>query len=195
MPAVTQFVDGTGPIFAGKLFPFFFITIACGAISGFHALIVVGHHAEDDERESRRPADRLWLDADSSPSSPSWRMIAACVLQPGIYFAINSPAGPSWARPGDRGRSDRAAGASPSRRTQMTTLAQQVGEQTLCRAPAARRRWPSAWRTSSAACSAARAGAFWYHFAIMFEALFILTTIDAGTRVGRFMLQDLLGHV
>jgi carbon starvation protein len=194
LPAFTRFVDGTGPIFAGKVFPFCFITIACGAISGFHALISSGTTPKMIAKEWH-----AWPVGYGSMLLESFvaimAMIAACVLQPGVYFAVNSPAGIVGATPA-AAVSQITAWGFPVTVHDMTVLAQSVGEQTLF------------YRTGGAPSLAlgmahifARSGGgaavigFWYHFAIMFEALFILTIIDAGTRVGRFMLQDLMQHV
>ncbi len=194
LPAFTRFVDGTGPIFAGKIFPFCFITIACGAISGFHSLISSGTTPKMIARESH-----AWPVGYGSMLLESFvaimAMIAACVLQPGVYFAVNSPAGIVGATPAAAVTTISEWGF-PVTESDMTTLARDVGETTLF------------YRTGGAPSLAlgmahifARSGGgqavvgFWYHFAIMFEALFILTIIDAGTRVGRFMLQDLLSHI
>ena len=194
LPAFTRFVDGTGPIFAGKIFPFCFITIACGAVSGFHSLISSGTTPKLIAREGH--ARQVGYGAMALESYVGiMALIAACALQPGVFFAVNSPEGVV-------GRTPEAAVATitawgyPVTVEQMSTLASQVGETTLMH------------RTGGAPSLAlgmahifSRVGGvdrfigFWYHFAIMFEALFILTIIDAGTRVGRFMLQDLLGHV
>ncbi|MBZ5577499.1 MAG: carbon starvation protein A [Acidobacteriia bacterium] len=193
LPAFTRFVDGTGPIFAGKIFPFCFITIACGAVSGFHSLISSGTTPKLIAKESHAyPVGYGSMLMESFVAIMA--MIAACVLQPGVYFAVNSPAGVVGATPGAAVATITGWGF-PVTVAQMTTLAQNVGEQTLF------------YRTGGAPSLAlgmaaifARGGGgqavlgFWYHFAIMFEALFILTIIAAGTRVGRFMLHDLVAQ-
>jgi carbon starvation protein len=193
MPAISRFADGNGPVFAGKIFPFCFITIACGAISGFHSLISSGTTPKMIARETHAlPVGYGSMLLESFVAIMA--MIASCALQPGIYFAVNSPAGLV-------GKTAQAAVTTisnwgfPVTADQMQALAKSVGEVTLFS------------RTGGAPSLAlgmahifSRGGGgdavlgFWYHFAIMFEALFILTIIDAGTRVGRFMLQDLLGH-
>ena len=193
MPAVTQFVDGTGPIFAGKLFPFVFITIACGAISGFHSLIASGTTPKLIMNE--KDARFIGYGAMMMESFVGiMAMIAATVLEPGIYFAINSPAGIV----GKEAHEAVAAIAQygfPVTEVEMHSLAVAMGESTLfARTGGA----PSlAVGMASIFVTAFGSGwpALWYHFAIMFEALFILTTLDAGTRCARFMLQDLLGNV
>jgi carbon starvation protein len=194
MPPLTRFIDGSGPVFAGNVFPFAFITIACGAISGFHALISSGTTPKLIRRETQ--ARMVGYGAMMAESMVAiMAMIAACVLQPGIYFAINSPAGIV-------GQAPEAAAATisnwgfPITATEMHALAQAVGEQSLYN----RTGGAPAFAVGMAHIFSNSLGgqalmAIWYHFAIMFEALFILTVLDAGTRVGRFMVQDALGHV
>ncbi|MBS1834331.1 MAG: carbon starvation protein A [Acidobacteria bacterium] len=194
MPALTRFVDGTGPVFAGNIFPFCFITIACGAISGFHALISSGTTPKLIARETHATAvgyGSMLLESFVAIMA----MIAACVLDPGVYFAVNSPAGIVGTTPAAAVETITGWGF-PVQASTMAALASDVGEKSLF------------YRTGGAPSLAlgmahifASGGGgkailgFWYHFAIMFEALFILTIIDAGTRVGRFMLQDLAGHI
>jgi len=193
LPAFTRFTDGTGPIFAGKVFPFAFITIACGAVSGFHALISSGTTPKMIMREWN-----AWPVGYGSMLLESFvaimALIAACSIQPGVFFAVNSPAGIVGTTPAAATATISSWGY-PVSASEMDSLADGVGEKTLY------------YRTGGAPSLAlgmaaifAKTGGdravlgFWYHFAIMFEALFILTIIATGTRVGRFMLQDLLGN-
>ncbi|MBI2679612.1 MAG: carbon starvation protein A [Candidatus Solibacter usitatus] len=193
MPAFTRFTDGSGPVVAGKIFPFCFITIACGAISGFHSLISSGTTPKLLAKEGHvLPVGYGSMLLESFVAIMA--MIAASVLQPGVYFAVNSPAGVIGTTPAAAVATVSAWGF-PVTVADMEGLARSVGEHTLF------------YRVGGAPSLAlgmahifAQTGggqailAFWYHFAIMFEALFILTILDAGTRVGRFMLADLGGH-
>jgi carbon starvation protein len=194
MPAYTQFIDGTGPIFAGKIFPFCFITIACGAISGFHSLISSGTTPKMIAKEWH-----AWPVGYGSMALESFvaimAMIAACVLEPGVFFAVNSPAGIVGAAP-EQAVATISGWGFPVATGTMATLAAEVGETSLFN----RTGGAPSLALGMAHIFASSGGGkailgFWYHFAIMFEALFILTVIDAGTRVGRFMLQDLAGHI
>lgn len=191
MPTYTKFLDGTGPVFAGPLFPFLFITIACGAVSGFHSLVASGTTPKMIERESH--ARSIGYGAMLMESMVAiMALIAATSLHPGLYFAMNSSAAVI-------GTEAQAAATTISSwgfqvtADEITTAAKDIGEATIMS------------RTGGAPTLAvgmaeifasflSGAKAFWYHFAILFEAVFILTTIDAGTRIGRFMLQDLLGN-
>ncbi|MEO6526778.1 MAG: carbon starvation CstA family protein [Gemmatimonadaceae bacterium] len=194
MPALTRFTDGSGPVFAGALFPFAFITIACGSISGFHALIASGTTPKLLERES--DARMIGYGAMLMESFVAvMALIAACALTPGVYFAINAPV----AALGSSVQSAAVAIANwgfvvtPA---ELDLLAKQVGETSLLsRTGGAPSLAVGMAHIFSRVLGGSGAMALWYHFAIMFEALFILTTLDAGTRVGRFMLQDLGRHV
>ena len=194
MPALTQFTDGTGPVFAGKVFPFVFITIACGAISGFHALVASGTTPKLISRE--RDARMIGYGGMLTESLVAvMALIAACVLTPGVYFAINAPAGVLGTTAATAAEAIRGWGfvLNPA---EMDLLAKQVGETSLLsRTGGAPSLAVGMAHLFSSVLGGSGAMALWYHFAIMFEALFILTTLDAGTRVGRFMLQDLLSHV
>jgi carbon starvation protein len=193
MPPLTQFIDGTGPIFAGKVFPFCFITIASGAISCFHSLISSGTTPKLIAKEWH-----AWPVGYGSMCLESFvaimAMIAACALEPGVFFAVNSPAGVVGATAESAVATISSWGFPVTAQT-MTDMAARVGEETLFYRTGGA---PSLALGMAHIFSQSIGGqailGFWYHFAIMFEALFILTVIDAGTRVGRFMLQDLLGH-
>lgn len=193
MPAFTQFIDGTGPIFGGKVFPFVFITIACGAVSGFHALISSGTTPKliANERDIRIVGyGGMVLESFVAIMA----MIAATILEPGVYFAINSAAGVVGADPAAAVAKISSWGY-PVTVEQMNQLAHEMGEKTLF----ARTGGAPSLAVGMASIFNSVFGqslmGVWYHFAIMFEAVFILTTVDAGTRVGRFMLQDLLGNI
>jgi carbon starvation protein len=188
MPAITQFVDGSGPVVAGKLFPFCFITIACGAISGFHTLIASGTTPKIMTRESyARPIGYGAMCLESLVAITA--IIAACTLDPGVYLSMNIKADPAATV------AQVTALGFPVTVNEMNQIAHQIGEKTLF------------GRTGGAATLAVGMAQIfsravngrwldlWYHFAIMFEALFILTTLDAGTRVGRYLLQDALGQI
>ena len=194
MPPLTRFVDGTGPVFAGKIFPFCFIIIACGAISGFHSLISSGTTPKMILRESQ--ARLIGYGAMLLESFVGvMAMVAACSMTPGVYFAINSPSAIVGASP-EAAASTISGWGFPLQAQTMVDAARSVGEQTL---------WNRAGGAPSLAVGMAqifsntiggpRLLSIWYHFAIMFEALFILTVLDAGTRVGRFMVQELAGKV
>ncbi|MGB9332324.1 MAG: carbon starvation CstA family protein [Steroidobacteraceae bacterium] len=192
MPALTPFVDGSGPLFGGKVFPFVFITIACGAISGFHALIASGTTPKLISSE----AD-VRLVGYGSMALESFvaimALIAATLLDPGVFFAINSAAGVVGATP-EAAVHTISAWGFPVSVEQMRALAASMGEQTLF----ARTGGAPSLAVGMASIFGSTFGqgllALWYHFAVMFEAVFLLATLDAGTRVGRFMVQDLLGR-
>ncbi len=201
MPALTRFIDGTGPVFSGDLFPFCFITIACGAISGFHSLIASGTTPKLITRETyARPVGYGSMLLESGVAVMS--IIAACTLDPGVYFAMNSPpslfGGTTVYTP-----EVQAAAVStitgwgfPVSVDQMTLLAKDLGEKTMFgRAGGAPTLAVGMAHIFARVVGGTDLLALWYHFAIMFEALFILTTVDAGTRVGRFLVQAFLGQV
>src|SRR6266481_5699196 len=189
MPSISRFVDGSGLVFAGPVFPFVFITIACGAVSGFHSLIASGTTPKMLGRESRI-RDIGYGAMITEMMVALMAMIAACVLQPGEYFAINAKGAPSEVV------AKVSAAGFPVNESEMSILAQNLGEKTMFNRAGGAPTFAVGMAHMFAKLSASpTALALWYHFAIMFEALFILTTIDAGTRVGRFLLQDLLGNV
>ncbi len=189
MPALTKFIDGSGLVFAGPVFPFVCITIACGAVSGFHSLIASGTTPKMLPRESRI-RDIGYGAMITEMMVALMALIAACVLQPGEYFAINMKGAPTEIV------QKVSAQGFPVTEDDMAGLAKQLGEQTMYnRAGGAPTFAVGMAHMFARVTSSPTALALWYHFAIMFEALFILTTIDAGTRVGRFLLQDLLGNV
>ena len=193
MPAVTQFSDGSGPIFGGSIFPFVFITIACGAISGFHALISSGTTPKLIDNEKHIPMigyGGMLLESFVAIMA----IVAACVLEPGIYFAINSPAGIVGNEPSEVISKINSWGFSVSLE-QMNQLASDVGESTLFARTGGAPSLAVGMATIFANAFGKHLLAMWYHFAIMFEAVFILTTLDAGTRVGRFMLQDMFSNI
>jgi len=193
MPPLTRFADGNGPVFAGKIFPFCFITIACGAISGFHSLISSGTTPKMILRESH--ARFIGYGAMLLESFVAvMAMVAACAMTPGVYFAINSPAQIVGAVPEAAAQTISSWGYPVTAAT-MAGLAHSVGEQTLWnRAGGAPSLAVGMARIFSTTIGGDRLLSIWYHFAIMFEALFILTVLDAGTRVGRFMVQELCGR-
>lgn len=192
MPAVTQFIDGSGPAFSGGLFPFLFITIACGAISGFHALVASGTTPKLVERESQ--IRFIGYGAMLMESFVGiMAMICACVLEPGVYFALNSPAAIIGTTVQSASEVIQHWGfvVSPD---MLTNIAKEVGENSiLSRAGGAPTFAVGMAHIISDLFNSKAMMAFWYHFAILFEALFILTAVDAGTRACRFMVQDLAG--
>jgi carbon starvation protein len=194
MPAITRFVDGTGPVFAGSLFPFLFITIACGSVSGFHALISTGTTPKMLENEVQ--ARMIGYGAMLMESSVAiMALIAASVLQPGAYFAMNAPPAVIGTTTADAAAKISSWGfaVTPDALTQLATS---VGEKTiLSRSGGAPTLAVGMSQILSGVVGGSGLMAFWYHFAILFEALFILTTLDAGTRVARFMIQDLAGSL
>src|SRR5246500_4868744 len=189
MPAITKFIDGSGLVFAGPVFPFVCITIACGAVSGFHSLIASGTTPKMIRRESRIRSIGYGAMV-TEMIVALMAMIAACVLQPGEYFAINTKGTPTEVV------AKVSSAGFPVTEAQMQKLATNLGETTMFNRAGGAPTFAVGMANMFAQVSTKpTALALWYHFAIMFEALFILTTIDAGTRVGRFLLQDLLGNV
>ena len=194
MPALTQFTNGTGPVWAGSLFPFLFITIACGAVSGWHSLISSGTTPKMLENETQVPF--IGYGAMLMESFVGvMAMIAACAIHPGAYFAMNSAAGVIGTTASQAAETISSWGfvVTPDSLAQM---AQDVGEKSIL----SRTGGAPTLAVGMAQILAQFIGgksmmAIWYHFAILFEALFILTTVDAGTRVCRFMIQDLVGNV
>ncbi|WP_217190097.1 carbon starvation CstA family protein [Pseudomonas shirazica] len=192
MPALTQFTDGTGPVWKGTLFPFLFITIACGAVSGFHALISSGTTPKllDNETNARYIGYGGML---MESFVAIMAMVAASVIEPGVYFAMNSPAALVGADVASVAQTVSSWGflITPE---QLEATARDIGEHTvLARAGGAPTLAVGIAQILHQVLPGENTMAFWYHFAILFEALFILTAVDAGTRAGRFMLQDLLG--
>ena len=192
MPAMTKFIDGSGPVWSGNLFPFLFITIACGAVSGFHALISSGTTPKMIENESH--ARFIGYGAMLMESFVAiMALVAASTIEPGIYFAMNSPAAliGTTAESAAQAISQWGFYITPE---MLTQTAKDVGEHSIIsRAGGAPTLAVGMAQILSGAIGGKAMMAFWYHFAILFEALFILTAVDAGTRAGRFMLQDLLG--
>lgn len=192
MPPLTKFIDGTGPVWAGSLFPFLFITIACGAVSGFHALISSGTTPKMLDNEKNAPFigyGGMLMESFVAIMA----LIAASCIDPGVYFAMNSPLALL-------GKTAESAAQAVSQMGFVVTpdmlvqLAQDVGEKSIIsRAGGAPTLAVGMAQILSGAIGGKAMMAFWYHFAILFEALFILTAVDAGTRAGRFMLQDLVG--
>lgn len=192
MPALTQFIDGTGPVWKGGLFPFLFITIACGAVSGFHALISSGTTPKllDNEVNSRYIGYGAML---MESFVAIMAMVAASVIEPGVYFAMNSPAAVVGADVVTVAQTVSSWGFAITPEA-LTAVAHDIGETTiLARAGGAPTLAVGIAQILHSVLPGENTMAFWYHFAILFEALFILTAVDAGTRAGRFMLQDLLG--
>jgi carbon starvation protein CstA len=192
MPALTQFTDGTGPVWKGTLFPFLFITIACGAVSGFHALISSGTTPKllDNETNARYIGYGGML---MESFVAIMAMVAASVIEPGVYFAMNSPPAVVGADVVSVAQTVSSWGflITPE---QLEAVARDIGEHTiLARAGGAPTLAVGIAQILHQVLPGENTMAFWYHFAILFEALFILTAVDAGTRAGRFMLQDLLG--
>lgn len=190
MPAVTQFIDGSGPIFSGKLFPFLFITIACGAISGFHALVASGTTPKmlTDEKDIRLVGYGSML---LEGLVAICAVIAASIQEPGVFFAINTATAKLGANASEAVATINSWGFDLTL-AKMQMLAKEMGEETLMGRTGGAPSLAVGMANIFASAFGKNMLALWYHFAIMFEAVFILTTLDAGTRVARFMLQDLL---
>ena len=192
MPALTRFVDGSGPVWSGSLFPFLFITIACGAVSGFHALIASGTTPKliASEGDARFIGYGAML---MESFVAIMALVAASVIDPGVYFTMNSPAAVVGTDPASAAAAVTRMGFAVSADT-IAATAKDVGETTIIsRAGGAPTLAVGMAHIFSRLIGGREMMAFWYHFAILFEALFILTAVDAGTRAGRFMLQDLIG--
>jgi carbon starvation protein len=193
MPALTQFADGTGPVWKGDMFPFLFITIACGAVSGFHALISSGTTPKLLANER----DALYIGYGGMLMESFvaiMAMVAASIIDPGVYFAMNSPAAIIGTDAATVAQTVSSWGFTVSPDV-LTATAKEIGESSiLSRAGGAPTLAVGIAQILHSVLPSANMMAFWYHFAILFEALFILTAVDAGTRAGRFMLQDLLGN-
>ena len=194
MPATTRFIDGSGPVFSGSLFPFLFITIACGSVSGFHALISSGTTPKMVEKESH-----MRLIGFGGMLTESFVAImaltAASVLDPGIYFAMNAPSAVIGTTAANAAQVISSWGFTITPEM-LTQTAVDIGENSiLSRTGGAPTLAVGMAQILGQAVGGKSMEAFWYHFAILFEALFILTAVDAGTRVGRFMIQDMMGHV
>lgn len=192
MPALTQFIDGTGPVWKGGLFPFLFITIACGAVSGFHALISSGTTPKLLASEGH--ARYIGYGGMLMESFVAiMAMVAASVIEPGVYFAMNSPAAIVGSDVVTVAQTVSSWGFAITPEA-LSAVAHDIGETTvLARAGGAPTLAVGIAQILHSVLPGENTMAFWYHFAILFEALFILTAVDAGTRAGRFMLQDLLG--
>ena len=192
LPAVTRFVDGSGPVFSGSLFPFLFITIACGSVSGFHALVASGTTPKmlDSEANARFIGYGGML---MEGFVAIMALVAASVLEPGVYFSMNSPAALIGTSVESAAQAISGWGFSVTPEM-LTQTAKDIGETTiLSRAGGAPTLAVGMAQILRGLLPGEGMMAFWYHYAILFEALFILTTIDAGTRIGRFMIQDLVG--
>jgi carbon starvation protein len=197
MPAISRFVDGSGLVIAGKVFPFCFITIACGAISGFHTLISSGTTPKMLTRESyARPVGYGAMCLESLVAIMA--LIAACTMDPGVYFGMNVPSSGADSAAKAASLTQRLAATGSDlvvRAEAMDQMAAQVNEKTLFNRTGGAATLAAGMASIFAKVTQGRWVDLWYHFAIMFEALFILTTIDAGTRVGRYLLQDVLGNL